>query len=95
MLVCVKGLLPMTQLPTLRVMKSTIVEILAPQPSSWYKNQNGVAARGGCSQHGTPPCHDAIVASVVLANAGSENIQWAVCQRGLDELQSGQDGERI
>ncbi|WP_431934508.1 hypothetical protein [Nonomuraea jabiensis] len=76
-------------------MKSTIVEILAPQPSSWYKNQTSTAARGGCSQHGTPPCHDAIVASVILADAGSENIQWAVCQQGLEELQSGQTGEHI
>ncbi|MET8988556.1 hypothetical protein ABZW49_24165 [Nonomuraea wenchangensis] len=71
-------------------MRSTIVEILAPQPSSWYKKRTSTAARGGCSQHGTPPCHEAIVASVVLANALSENIQLAVCQRGLDDLKKGQ-----
>ncbi|MFF0776419.1 hypothetical protein ACFYUK_46580 [Nonomuraea wenchangensis] len=74
-------------------MRSTIVEILAPQPSSWYKKRTSTAARGGCSQHGTPPCREAIVASVVLANALSENIQLAVCQRGLDDLKKGQTGE--
>ncbi len=69
------------------------MEILAPQPSSWYKNPASTAAKGGCSQHGTPPCHDPIVASVVLANALSENIQLAVCRRGLDDLKKGQAGE--
>ncbi|MFC4531036.1 hypothetical protein [Sphaerisporangium dianthi] len=69
-------------------MKSTVVEIIRPaQPRSWYNDQKGTAANGGCSQHGTPPCHEPIVATVVLANAGSDNIQLAVCQRGLDDLE--------
>ncbi|WP_433431976.1 MGMT family protein [Nonomuraea sp. CA-141351] len=72
----------------LLAVKSRIVQILDPQPSAWYKNPNSTGARGGCSQHGTPPCHADIVASVVLADAGSDNIQWAVCQRGLQELKA-------
>ncbi|WP_143653577.1 hypothetical protein [Streptosporangium subroseum] len=67
-------------------MKTHVVQILVPQPSAWYKNPNSTGAQGGCSQHGTPPCHEDIVASVILANAASDHIQWAVCQRGLQEL---------
>ncbi|MET8143448.1 hypothetical protein ABZU32_24360 [Sphaerisporangium sp. NPDC005288] len=70
----------------LLAVKSRVVQILAPQPSTWYKNPKSTGARGGCSQHGTPPCHADIVASVVLADAGSDDIQWAVCQRGLEAL---------
>ncbi|WP_156046060.1 hypothetical protein [Herbidospora cretacea] len=67
-------------------MKSEVVEVLPRQPAHWYNDPNSVAARGGCSQHGTPPCHDEIVASVILRNAGSDDIRWAVCRRGLDQL---------
>ncbi|MBB4702675.1 hypothetical protein BJ982_004219 [Sphaerisporangium siamense] len=66
-------------------MKSTITSILEPQPREWYR-EGTTAYEGGCSQHGTPPCHDPIVASVLLSDAGSEEIRWAVCQRGLDSL---------
>ncbi|GAA4912701.1 alkylated DNA nucleotide flippase Atl1 [Nonomuraea thailandensis] len=72
----------------LLAVKARIVQILDPQPSTWYKNPKSTGARGGCSQHGTPPCHADIVASVVLADAGSGHIQWAVCQRGLQELEA-------
>ncbi|MFF3443899.1 MGMT family protein [Streptosporangium sp. NPDC002721] len=73
----------------LLAVKSRVVQILSPQPPAWYKNPRSTGARGGCSQHGTPPCHADIVASVILANAGGDNIQWAVCQRGLQALRSG------
>jgi hypothetical protein len=58
-------------------------ERLDPQPSDWYK-ENTTAAKGGCSAHGTPPCHEPIVASLILQDAGSDDIRWAVCQRGLE-----------
>ncbi|MEU4830131.1 hypothetical protein [Streptosporangium sp. NPDC023615] len=63
--------------------------ILPPQPPTWYRNPKSTAARGGCSQHGTPPCHDEIVASVVLSNARSDDNRWAVCRRGLEQIKAG------
>ncbi|WP_147268778.1 hypothetical protein [Sphaerisporangium album] len=70
-------------------MKTRIVQILPPQPLNWYRS-GSVAARGGCSQHGTPPCHDEIVNTVIVSDAGSQEKKLAVCRRGLEALQNGQ-----
>jgi hypothetical protein len=64
--------------------KSEVVRVLRPQRTSWYNDSTGVAAGGGCSQHGTS-CRD-IYASVILRDKGSDNIRWAVCRRGLIAL---------
>ncbi|MCO5970675.1 hypothetical protein [Actinoallomurus soli] len=59
-------------------------ERLDPQPRDWYNDANGTAANGGCSAHGTPPCHEPIVASLILEDSASDDIRWAVCRRGLE-----------
>lgn len=53
--------------------------------AGWYAGRDSLAARGVCSQHGVA-CTDKVVASVQLQDAGSEDVRWAVCRRGLAEL---------
>lgn len=63
-----------TYVPDEQVMNSTVLSI-APHTS----------AKVFCSAHGRAAGCEELVADVVLADAGSATIEWAVCNRWLNE----------
>lgn len=65
-------------------MESSVLAVWRYSPD-WYARRRSLAAQGKCSMHGEACTDGEVVASVLLADAGSEDIRWAVCRRGLAE----------